>query len=229
MYQICIITVRKRSLGLGNIYRPQRSCGQGNVFTGVCLSTGGVEGVCLSACWDARPPPNPGRHPPDQADTPRTRQTSPQTRQTHLPPDQAHTPPDQADTPPGQGRPPPGSRLQHTVYKWPVRMLLECILVSQAFVSPQEVSVRGFLFSRASLSRGSLSGDLSQGGLCPGGRCPGRFSVTETPLGVSSRGVPTPMKGHWIRNTHLPRGQKWLIDTCENITFPKLRWWEVKI
>ena len=49
-------------------YRPQRSCGQGNVFTGVCLSTGG-EGVCLSACWDARPPqpgrpPRPGRHPP---------------------------------------------------------------------------------------------------------------------------------------------------------------------
>ena len=48
-------------------YRPQRSCGQGNVFTGVCLSTGG-EGVCLSACWDARPPQ-------DQADTPLTRQT----------------------------------------------------------------------------------------------------------------------------------------------------------
>ena len=23
-------------------YRPQRSCGQGNIFTGVCLSTGGV-------------------------------------------------------------------------------------------------------------------------------------------------------------------------------------------
>ena len=38
-------------------YRPQRSCGQGNVFTGVCLSTGG-EGVCLSACWDAIPPPD---------------------------------------------------------------------------------------------------------------------------------------------------------------------------
>ena len=36
-------------------YRPQQSCGQGNVFTGVCLSTGG-EGVCLSACWDAIPP-----------------------------------------------------------------------------------------------------------------------------------------------------------------------------
>ena len=63
-------------------YRPQRSCGQGNVVTGVYLSTVG-EGVCLSACWDAR--------------TPQTRQT-PRTRQ---------TPPwDQADTPPGSGRPP---------------------------------------------------------------------------------------------------------------------------
>ena len=59
------------------IYRPQRSCGQGNVFTGVCLSTGG-EGVCLSACWDAIPPR-------DQGDPP--------------PPDHSDTPPDQADPP----------------------------------------------------------------------------------------------------------------------------------
>ena len=101
-------------------YRPQRSCGQGNVFTGVCLSTGG--GVCLSACWDARPPqtrqtprtrqtpPGPGRPPPDQADPPtQTRQTPPrpgrppQTRQTPL--EQADTPPEQVDTP-LPGRPP---------------------------------------------------------------------------------------------------------------------------
>ena len=32
--------------------------GQGNIFTGVCLSTGGV---CLSACWDI---PTRSRHPP---------------------------------------------------------------------------------------------------------------------------------------------------------------------
>ena len=51
-------------------------------------------------------PPRPVRHPPDQADTPR---------------DQADTPHDQAD--------PPGSRLQHTVYERPVRILLESILV----------------------------------------------------------------------------------------------------
>ena len=55
--------------------------GQGNVFTGMCLSTGGV--VCLSACWDIPPPPGPdtpprSRHPPweqtpppPRADTPR--------------------------------------------------------------------------------------------------------------------------------------------------------------
>ena len=83
-------------------YWPQRSCGQGNVFTGVCLSTVGVggEGVCLSACWDTRPP-RPGR-PPQPGRPPRTRQT---------PPDQADPPPlgpgrhppDQAPTPPGLG------------------------------------------------------------------------------------------------------------------------------
>ena len=98
--------------------RPQRSCGQGNVFTGVCLSTGG-EGVCLSACWDARPPQ-------DQADTPpRTRQTPPGPGRSPLGP----------GGPPRPGRPPPGSRLQHTVYEQPVRILLECILVSK-YLSP---------------------------------------------------------------------------------------------
>ena len=88
-------------------YRPQRSCGQGHVFTGVCLSTGGWGG-CLPQCMlgyhsprdqadppgPDRHPPGPGRNPPDQADPldqedPRTRQTPlgpgrhpPQTRQT---------------------------------------------------------------------------------------------------------------------------------------------------
>ena len=36
--------------------------GQGNIFTGVCLSTGG--GVCFSACWDIPPGPDPPNHPP---------------------------------------------------------------------------------------------------------------------------------------------------------------------
>ena len=122
-----------KSKAICHVYRPQWSCGQGNVFTDVCLSTGG-EGVCLSACWDAIPP--------NQADPPPgTRQTAPQ--------DQADTPPDQADTPPGPGRHPPrsgrhplppGSRLWHTVYEWLVRILLECILVFF------DVCYRGFSF-----------------------------------------------------------------------------------
>ena len=78
----------------------------------VILSTGRGEGVCLSACWDARPPPGPGT---PRAGTP----PSPQSRHPPLeqtppgpgtPPDQAHTrtrhtPPDQA--PPRAGTPPP--------------------------------------------------------------------------------------------------------------------------
>ena len=71
--------------------------GQGNIFTGVCLSTAGV---CLSACWDippsARPPstrPSPG------ADTP-----PPGTRPPWAPPPCPcppwhQTPPDQTPTP----------------------------------------------------------------------------------------------------------------------------------
>ena len=122
-------------------YRPQRSCGQGNVFTGVCLSTGG-EGVCLSACWDARPPPR------DQADTPRTRQTPPdqadppgpgrppsRTRQTPpgpgRPPRTRQTPPDQVDTPRDQADTPRPPGKQTPAYERPVRMLLQCILVHQ--------------------------------------------------------------------------------------------------
>ena len=89
-------------------YRPQRSCGQGNVFTGVCLSTGG-EGVCLSACWDAIPPrtretpPGPGRPPWDQADPPRDQVDPP--RPGRPPWDQAD-PPGTRQAPLGSGRPP---------------------------------------------------------------------------------------------------------------------------
>ena len=66
--------------------------GQGNIFTGVCLSMGG-RGVCLSACWDIPPQ---SRHPPEQtsplgADTP----PPPGSR----PPWSRHTPPPGADTP----------------------------------------------------------------------------------------------------------------------------------
>ena len=103
-----------------NIYRPQRSCGQGYVFTRVCDS---VHGGGLR-----RTPPGPGRpprtkeKPRDQADPPPPgpRRTPPGPGR---PPPQGEPPPDQADTPPER-------RLQHTVNERPVRILLECILVT---------------------------------------------------------------------------------------------------
>ena len=67
--------------------------------------------------WDQADPPRPGR-PPQIRHSPGTRQTPPD--QTD-PPRTRQTPWDQAD--------PPGSRLQHTVYERPVRILLECLLV----------------------------------------------------------------------------------------------------
>ena len=59
-------------------YRPQRSCGQGNIFTPVCHSFCSQGGGCLSACWDTTPPaadPHQSRHPPEQ--TPPQEQTPP--------------------------------------------------------------------------------------------------------------------------------------------------------
>ena len=93
-------------------YRPQRSCGQGNVFTGVCLSTGG--GGCLPLCML-------GCHTPPHGEPPAWR-----------------TPPGM-ENPPGWRTPPRGSRLQHTVYERPVRILLECILVFVCFWSNIEM------------------------------------------------------------------------------------------
>ena len=36
-------------------YRPQRSCGQGNIFAPVCHSVHGGGGVYLSASWEGGP------------------------------------------------------------------------------------------------------------------------------------------------------------------------------
>ena len=74
------------------------------LLVSVILLTGG--GVCLSACWDTpremtQPPPR-DRHPTPRADT----------------------------HPLGADIPPPSSRFWHTVNEWPVRILLECILVT---------------------------------------------------------------------------------------------------
>ena len=123
-------------------YRPQRSCGQGNIFTPVCHSVHGGGGLpqCMLGYHPpgtrqtppglGRPPLGPGRPPPDQADPPQDQAD---------PPGPGRPPRDQADTPPGPGRHPPGpGKLQHTVYERPVRILLECILVNSKIMSCME-------------------------------------------------------------------------------------------
>ena len=97
-----------------------RNEGQGYVFTRVCHSVN-RRGVCLSACWGTTPtqeqkPPRSthpllSRHPPPEQALPQSRHPSRWSRQ-----------PPRAD--------PPGSRLRHTVNERPVRILLECILVT---------------------------------------------------------------------------------------------------
>ena len=73
-----------------HFYRPQPSCGQGNIFAPVCHS---VHGGCLPQCML-------GYHTPPEVDTPRSRHPPPGSRH---PPEQ--TPPG-ADTPPGSRHPP---------------------------------------------------------------------------------------------------------------------------
>ena len=91
-------------------YRPQRSCGQGYVFTRVCDSVN--RGVSASVHAGIPPSADPLGSRPPGADTPWEQTPTPRSR--HLP----------------QSRqPPPPSRLQHTVNEWPVSILLECILV----------------------------------------------------------------------------------------------------
>ena len=125
-------TVADSGFPLTYYYQPQRSCGQGNVFTGVCLSTVGCLPQCMLGCQTPRTrqgeplqttqipqtrenPPRPGRTPLDQGEPPGSgRENPPGPGRT--PPDQGETPPDQGDppqtreNPPDQGEPPgPGS------------------------------------------------------------------------------------------------------------------------
>ena len=76
-------------------YRPQRSCGQGYVFTRVCDS------VHRGGLW--RTPPGPGRTPQTKENPPRPRGT-PQTKEN--PPGPGRTPWTK-ENPPGPRRPPP--------------------------------------------------------------------------------------------------------------------------
>ena len=86
-----------------SFYRPQRSCGQGNVFTVVCDSVH-RGGVCLSACWDTTTP----RVDPPGADTPRSRPSRSRPSRSRHPP-QEQTPP-RSRHPPPRSRHTPGSR-----------------------------------------------------------------------------------------------------------------------
>ena len=101
-----IIHTRSSIISLQNIfcftkscYRPQRSCGQGNVFTGVCLSTGGGR---VSASVHAGMPYPPGWRAPPMESPPRWR-TPPGWR----PPLDGEPPRDGEPPPDGEPQPPP--------------------------------------------------------------------------------------------------------------------------
>ena len=85
----------------------------------VILYTGGVS---REPPGDHADTPRPDRPPPGPRRTPPWRPRKP-------PRDQGEPPPEQGD-PPGPRRSPPGRGLQHTVNERPVRILLECILVT---------------------------------------------------------------------------------------------------
>ena len=109
-----------------HFYRPQRSCGQGNIFTPVCHSVhrGGLPQCMLG--W------HPPWSRPPRADTPQSRhppeQTPPQSRhpleQTPPGPDpprpdpsqSRHHPPPQDQTPPPLDQTPPPPRKQTPAY-----------------------------------------------------------------------------------------------------------------
>ena len=124
------------------------------------------EGVCLSACWDAIPPPRtrqkpppgtretplgPGRHPPGPGrHTPRgTGRHTPPGPGRH-PPGPGRSPRDQADTPQDQGDPPPreaDSSIQSTSGRyasyWNAFLFINAILTKDIRILPlNSVSVR---------------------------------------------------------------------------------------
>ena len=121
----------------------------------VILSTGG--GGCLPQCMlgchtppDGGTPPRMEEHPPQMEDPPGWRNPP---RWRNPPgwrnPPRMEEPPLDGDPPgwrnPPQTRqtpPPPGSKLQHTTYERPVRILLECILVCNAIANAQYEIVR---------------------------------------------------------------------------------------
>ena len=107
-------------------YRPQRSCGQGYVFTRVCDS---VHRGCLPQCILRYPP---RKEAPAQEGSPpgrwHPRKEAPPQEGNTPPPRRKHPP--RKEAPPGRKHPP-----RHTVNERPVRILLECILVMYATTS----------------------------------------------------------------------------------------------
>ena len=94
---------------------------EGNIFTPVCQSfcSQGGWGVCLSVCWDSRPPHTPRNRSPRSRQPPGSRQPPPPPRSRHPP---------GADTP-WEQTPLAQCMLGDTANKRAVRILLECILV----------------------------------------------------------------------------------------------------
>ena len=112
----------------GSVFLPAvTKLGQGNVFTGVCdsVNRGGLPQCMLG--YHHHPPP---RTRPPRADPPWSR--APGADPLEQTPLLDQTPP--RSRPPGPDppwtRPPPGSRLRDTINERPVRILLECILVT---------------------------------------------------------------------------------------------------
>ena len=107
---VCLVTSDPKVV---HFYRPKRSFGQGNVFTGVCLSTGGGGGRVSASVhagmpyppgtWQTPPrtwqnPPRIRHHPPRPGRPPRIRHHPTGSDTTTTPPDLADPPPREADS-----------------------------------------------------------------------------------------------------------------------------------
>ena len=131
------------------IYQPQRSCGQGNIFTPVCHSVH-RGGFCLNACWDTNLPPT--RHPPG-ADTPPPDQPPQEQTPPRADTPQQTPPPDQADTPP-QTRQTPTRTRESPAYglraagTHPTGMHSCFFIICTKFPGPHEEIVRLLFISR---------------------------------------------------------------------------------
>ena len=134
----------------------------------VILSTGG--GSPENPPLDQADPPRTKENPP----SPRTKENPPRTKENPPPPDQENPPwtkenppppPDQGEPPPRTKEnpppdqadpPPPGRRLQHTVNERPVRILLECNLVSLCACFQIKVHNGVYIYCRFRMKRRKL-------------------------------------------------------------------------